>query len=75
MYKQLKLGMADDTWKEKGIHKSLWEEIKIIGWGEYWRIRCLIEAVYMLLGHSDLLSRPSIEMNMIWEPLIKMAWF
>ena len=24
-----------------------------------------------MLGYSDLLSRPSIEMNAIWEPIIK----
>ena len=26
------------------------------------------------IGYSDLLSRPSIEINTIWEPLIKKAW-
>ena len=49
----------------------------LMGWSqndreEYWRIsvlKSLKEAVYML-GYSDLLSRLSIEMNMIWEPII-----
>ena len=26
-----------------------------------------------LLGYNDLLSRPSIELNTIWEPIIKKA--
>ena len=26
-----------------------------------------------MLGFSDLLSRPSIELNTIWEPIIKKA--
>ena len=46
------------------------DEIEIIDREEHCRIRCLKEAAYML-GKSDLLSRPSIEMNMIWELLIK----
>ena len=33
-------------------------------------IRCLKESGHML-GYSDLLSRPSIEMNTIREPIIK----
>ena len=26
-----------------------------------------------MLGYNDLLSRPSIELNTIWEPIIKKA--
>ena len=40
---------------------------------EDWRIRYLKEAEHML-GCSDLLSRLSIEMNTIWEPISKKAW-
>ena len=43
-----KLGMADHIWKEKGNHLPLWDEVKIIDKEEYWRIRCLKEAVHML---------------------------
>ena len=48
----------------------LWYEVKIIDREEHWRIRCLKEAVYTL-GYRDLLSRPSIKINTIWEPLMK----
>ena len=34
----------------------------------------LKESAHML-GYCDLLSRPSIEMNTIWEPIIKKAFF
>ena len=37
---------------------------------EHKRIRCLKEAACML-GHSDLLSRPSIVLNMTWKSIIK----
>ena len=59
-----KLIMADHIWKEKGNHLPLWDEVKIIDWGKVWRIRHLKEAAHML-GYSDLLSWPSIEMNTI----------
>ena len=65
--------MADQIGKEKGNHLALWDEVQIIDWEEHWRIRCLKEAAHTL-GYSDQLSRPSIEMNMIWEPLIKKVW-
>ncbi len=64
--------MADPIWKEKekGNHLSLWDEVEIIDRTEHWRIRRLKESAHML-GYNDLLSRPSIEMNTIWEPIIK----
>ena len=65
-----KLGMADHIWKAKGNHLPLWDEVKIIDWGEHWRIRLLKESAH-ILGCNDLLSRPSIEMNTVWEPIIK----
>ena len=37
---------------------------------EHWRIRRLKESALML-GYNDLLSRPSIELIAIWEPIIK----
>ena len=63
--------MADHIWKEKENHLPLWDKVKIIERDEHWRIRRLKESAYML-GYSDLLSRPSIEMNTIWELIIKM---
>ena len=65
-----KSGIADRIWKEKRNHLPLWDKVKIIGRDEHWRIRCLKESAHML-GNSDLLNRLSIEMNAIWEPIIK----
>ena len=67
-----KSGMADHIWKAKGNHLPLWDEIEIIDRAEHWRIRRLKESAHML-GYNDLLSRPSIELNTIWEPIIKKA--
>ena len=39
---------------------------------EHWRIRRLKESPHML-GYNNLLSRPSIELNTLWEPIIKKA--
>ena len=65
-------GMADHIWKKKGNHLPLWDKVEIIDKAEHWRIRCLEESAHML-GYNDLLSRPSIELNTIWEPIIKKA--
>ena len=65
-----KSGMADHIWKAKGNHLLLWDEAEIIDRAEHWRIRRLKESAHML-GYNDLLSRPSKEMNTIWEPIIK----
>ena len=62
-----KSGMADHIWKEKGDHLPLWDE-EIIDRAEHWRIRRLTESALML-GYNDLLNRPNIEMNTIWEPI------
>ncbi len=64
--------MADHIWKEKGKHLPLWDKVEIIDRAEHWRIRRLKESAHML-GYNDLLSRPSIELNTIWEPIIKKA--
>ena len=64
-----KSGMADHIWKEKGNHLLLWSKVKIIDRVDRWRIRRLKESAHML-GFSDLLCRPSIEINTIWEPII-----
>ena len=64
--------MVDHIWKEKGNHQPLWDKVKTIDSEEHWRIRRLKESAHML-SYSDLLSRPSIEMNTIWEPIIKMV--
>ena len=67
-----KSGMADHIWKENGNHLPLWDKVEIIDRAEHWRIRRLKESAHML-GYNDLLSRPSIELNTIWEPIIKKA--
>ena len=59
-------GIVDHIWKENGNYLPLWDEVKIIDWEEHWKIRCLKRSSY-----SDLLSRPSIEVDMIWEPIIE----
>ena len=64
--------MAVHIWKEKRNHLSLWDKVKIIDMEEYWKRRHLKEGAHML-GHVDLLSRPSMEINTIWEPIIEKA--
>ena len=56
----------------EGKWKSLWDKVEIIDGAEHWRIRRLKESAHTL-GYNDLLSRPSIELNAIWEPIIKKA--
>ena len=65
-----KSDMVDHILKEKGNYLPLWDKVKIIDRKEHWRIRHLKESAHML-GYSDMLSRQSIEMNTIWEPVIK----
>ena len=67
-----KSGMAEHIWKENGNHLPLWDKVEIIDRAEHWRIRRLKESAHML-GYNELLSRPSIELNTIWEPIIKKA--
>ena len=67
-----KLGMADHIWKEKENHLLLWDKVEIIDWAEHWRIRRHKESAHML-GYNDLLGIPSIDLNTIWEPIIKKA--
>ena len=67
-----KSGRADHILKEKGNHLPLWDKVKIIDRAERWRIRRLKESAHMF-GYDDLLSRLSIELNTIWEPIIKKA--
>ena len=64
-----KSGMADHIWKEKENHLPLLDEVEIIDRAEHWRIRRFKESAHMF-GYNDLLSRPSIEMNTKWEPII-----
>ena len=68
-----KTGMADHILREKGNHLPLWDEVEIIDWAEHWRIRRLKESAHML-GYYELQSRSSIEMNTIWEPIIKKGY-
>ena len=51
-------------------HLPLWDEVEIIDRAEHWMIRPLKESAHML-GYNDLLSRPNIELNTIWKPIIK----
>ena len=67
-----KSDMADHIYKEKGNHLPLWDELEIIDRAEHWRIRHLKESAHMLFC-NDLQSRPSIELNTIWKPIIKKA--
>ena len=61
-----------NIWKENGNHLPLWDKVEIIDRAEQWRTRRLKESADML-GYNDLLSRPSIELNTIWELIIKKA--
>ena len=65
-----KLGMADHIWKEMGNHLPLWYKIEVIVRAEHWRIRHLKDSEHML-GYYELLSRPIIVLNIIWEPINK----
>ena len=56
--------MGNYKLQEKGNHLPLRDKVKN-NREEYWRIKHLKEAVLML-GYSDPLSRPNIEMNIIW---------
>ena len=64
-----KSGMEDHICKEKGNHLPFWDKVEIIDRAEDWRTRRLTESAHML-GYNDLLSRPSIDLNIIWEPII-----
>ena len=68
----LSIHVLDHIWKEKRNHLPLWDKFEIIDRAEYWRIRRLKESAHML-GYNDLLSRPNIELNTIWGPIIKKA--
>ena len=54
------------------VRKPLMIKINKLDRAEHWRIRRLKESAHML-GYNDLLSRPSMELNTIWEPIIKKA--
>ena len=64
--------MADLKRKEKGNPLPLRDKVEIIDRAEHWMIRRLKESAHML-GCNDLLRRPNVEMNTIWEPIIKKA--
>ena len=58
--------------ERKGNHLPLWDKVEIIDRSEHWWIRHLKESAHML-GYNDLLSRPTIELNTICEPIINKA--
>ena len=64
--------MAAHICKEKENHLPLWHIVKIIDSEEYWKRRRLKEAAHLLV-YSRGQHSPSIEMNTIWEPIIKKA--
>ena len=64
--------MVDHICNKKGNHLPLWDKVEMIDRAEHWRIRHLKESAHMLC-YNNLLSRPSIELNTIWEPIIKKA--
>ena len=65
-----KFGMLDHIWKEKGNYLPLWDKDESNDRAKHWRIRRLKETAHVL-GYNDLLSWPSMEMNTIWEPIVK----
>ena len=67
-----KSGVAAHIWREKGGHHTLWDQVEIIDKEHHWKIRKLKESVHML-SHKNLLSQPNIEINTIWEPVIRSA--
>ena len=67
-----KSGIADHIWREKGDHCPPWDHVEIIDKEHHWKIHKLRESAHRL-GHKNLLSRPSIEINTIWEPVIRSA--
>ena len=50
----------------------LWNQVEIIDKEHHWKICKLKESAHML-GHKNLMSRPSIEINTIWKPVIRSA--
>ena len=64
-----KSGMADHIWRENGYYRPLWDQVEIIDKEHHWKIRKLNKSAHML-GHKNLLSWPSIEINTIWEPVM-----
>ena len=57
------------NWTRIAVSISCWK-VEIIDRDEHWRIRRLKESAHML-GYNDPLSKPSIELNIIWEMIIK----
>ena len=60
------------VWRKKGDHRPLWDQAEILNKEHHWKICKLKESAHML-DHKNLLSRPSIEINTIWEPVINSA--
>ena len=67
-----KVGYSRPYMERKGNHLPLWDKVKIIDRAEHWRIRRLKESAHMW-GYNNLLRRSSIELNTIWELIIKKA--
>ena len=67
-----KSGVADHIWREKEDHYPLWDQVEIIDKEHHWKTCKLKESAHMLV-HKNLQSRPSIEINTIWEPVIRSA--
>lgn len=54
----------------KGSHQQLWNEVKMLDKKEHWRVRLLKESERML-DYEDLHNKPSLEINKIYDQLIK----
>ena len=52
------------------VYQPFWNEVKIIGREQHWKIRKLKNSAHML-GHYNLLSRPRIEIGAIWKLVIR----
>ena len=64
-----KSGMAEHAWSN-GDHRPAWDETKIIGREQHWKIRKIKEAVHMALDANSI-SKPSAEISPIWIPVLR----
>ena len=67
-----KSGVAEHAWREKGDHCPMWDHVEFIDKEHHRKIRKLNESAHMK-GHKNLLSRLSIEISTVWEPVIRSA--
>lgn len=56
--------------REKCSHQRQCNEVKILNKKEHWIVRRLKESTY-ILGYGNLLTKPSVEINVLWQHIIK----